>query len=94
MDRRVRTVLTILDHEYHRNLVARISLPRRRWSVSLEHFFKHHIRTAIRDYVRRRRLAEGADCSPQRTVRVSEVRARGRFGDRCEFLAGFTANTA
>jgi len=76
MDRRVRTVLTILDHEYHASPLRGSRCRRRRWSVSPEHLFKHHIRTSIRDYVRRRGLRKGPIGSPQRRSGYPKWRAR------------------
>jgi transcriptional regulator GlxA family with amidase domain len=92
MDRRVRTVLTILDQEYHRNLrcadlAAAVGVGQSR----LEHLFKDHIRTSIRDYVRRRRLAEGARLLATTTARVSEVARAVGFGDAANFSHAFTA---
>ena len=92
MDRRVRAVLKILDDQYHRNircadLAAAVGVGQSR----LEHLFKNHIQTSIRDYVRRRRLAEGARLLATTTARISEVALAVGFGDCTNFTHAFTA---
>lgn len=90
MDRRVRSILELLDGEWHRqvcvtDLAHRVGLGRSR----LEHLFKVHAKTTIRDFVRERRLAKAAELLTTSEERISAICLRIGFHDVSNFNHAF-----
>jgi transcriptional regulator GlxA family with amidase domain len=80
MDRRVRRILEVLDLESHHQtqvseLARRVGLGASR----LEHLFKIHTKTTIRDFVRERRLARAAELLANSEERISSISVRIGF---------------
>ena len=90
MDRRVRLVVTLLDEQWRRNLVVS-DLAR---SVGLgpsrlEHLFKAHAKTTIRDFIRERRLTEAAELLACSEERISVISFGVGFRDVSNFNHAF-----
>src|SRR6266566_197391 len=90
MDRRVRRILELLNVESHRRFHVR-ELAR---SVGLgpsrlEHLFKMHTKTTIRDFVRQRRLAYAAELLATSEERISVISSRTGFPDVSNFNHAF-----
>jgi AraC family transcriptional regulator of arabinose operon len=90
MDRRVRAVVTLLDAQWRRNftvptLAREVGLGASR----LEHLFKAHAKTTIRDFVRERRLMEAASRLASTEERISVISFGVGFGDVSNFNHAF-----
>ena len=90
MDRRVRSILELLDGEWHReicvpDLAHRVGLGPSR----LEHLFNAHAKMAIRDFVRERRLAKAAELLITTEDRISSICTRIGFHDVSNFNHAF-----
>jgi AraC-like DNA-binding protein len=90
MDRRVRSVVAMLDAQWRRNvtvndLAREVGLGASR----LEHLFKVHAKTTIRDFVRERRLHEAATHLATTEERISVISYSVGFGDVSNFNHAF-----
>lgn len=90
MDRRVRSIVAWLDIEWREpvrvtELARQVGLGASR----LEHLFKVHAKTSIRDFVRERRLLEAAERLAASEERISVISFGVGFGDVSNFNHAF-----
>ena len=90
MDRRVRQVVELLGSEWRDEvrvpeLASRVGLGPSR----LEHLFKAHVKTTIRDYVRERRLAAAAAMLEAGHERIAVIAANVGFPNVSNFNHAF-----
>lgn len=90
MDRRVRKVIELLDEKADgqvrvSELASRVGLGPSR----LEHLFKFHAKTSIRDFVRERRLEKAAEMLRGTNERISAIGEMVGFNDPSNFNHAF-----
>ena len=90
MDRRVRRIIEELDLESHHHvLVSELARRVGLGASRLEHLFKFHTKTTIRDFVRERRLARAAELLATSEERISSIGARIGFTHIANFNHAF-----
>lgn len=90
MDRRVRQIIELLDLESdHQTRVSELARRVGLGASRLEHLFKIHTKTTIRDFVRERRLAQAAQLLATSEERISIISFRIGFPDISNFNHAF-----
>jgi AraC-like DNA-binding protein len=90
MDRRVKSVVALLDAQWRRNVcVSELAREVGLGASRLEHLFKAHAKTTIRDFVRERRLREAAELLATSEERISVISFGVGFGDVSNFNHAF-----
>jgi AraC-like DNA-binding protein len=90
MDRRVRSIVALLDAQWQSHVcVTELARQVGLGASRLEHLFKTHVNTTIRDFVRERRLLEAAERLAGSEERVSVISFGVGFGDVSNFNHAF-----
>jgi AraC-like DNA-binding protein len=90
MDRRVRSVIDLLDGQPERRVcVAELARGVGLGASRLEHLFKAHAKMTIRDFIRERRLQRAAEMLLGTNERVSFISALVGFQDVSNFNHAF-----
>lgn len=90
MDRRVRSIVALLDEQWQRQIcVTELAHQVGLGPSRLEHLFKAHAKTTIRDFVRERRLREAAARLAGSEERISVISFSVGFGDVSNFNHAF-----